>query len=138
MQEGVTAPAPVQEGFLHHRPYCTGRHLHEVTMPRLKQVSLLRTPLQMDRVQSIEAGSTTPTWGAGRGGRPWRRLRRAILLRDEYTCKCCGRVDTEAEVDHIDGVNAGDAPSNLQTLCKECHRVKTEQEARDAAAARRA
>ena len=28
-------------------------------------------------------------WGSGRGGRPWRRKRETILIRDKYTCQAC-------------------------------------------------
>ncbi|PIT53970.1 HNH endonuclease [Snodgrassella alvi] len=72
-------------------------------------------------------------WGRGRGGRPWRRLREAVLLRDRYTCQYCGLVSAEEmEVDHIVNIAAGgtDDMGNLQTLCKVCHRVKTRLESR--------
>ncbi len=70
------------------------------------------------------------TWGEGRGGRPWRRLRDQILLRDAYTCRACGLVSQHLEVDHIINVAQGgtDDPSNLQSLCSACHRSKTAQE----------
>ena len=38
------------------------------------------------------SGSLEPkasTYGQGRGGRPWRRLRARILLRDGYCCQLC-------------------------------------------------
>lgn len=72
----------------------------------------------------------TPTWGRGRGGRPWRRKRDAVLLRDAYTCQHCGYIGTDVEVDHIVNVASGgsDDESNLQTLCVPCHKVKTAQE----------
>ena len=41
------------------------------------------------------------SWGSGRGGRPWRRLKAKIHLRDKYTCQCCGVVTMELELDHI-------------------------------------
>lgn len=66
-------------------------------------------------------------WGHGRGGRPWRRLKDKILLRDKHTCQSCHRVGGELELDHIVNVAVGgtDDESNLQILCTECHRVKT-------------
>ncbi|WP_239372600.1 HNH endonuclease [Snodgrassella gandavensis] len=72
-------------------------------------------------------------WGRGRGGRPWRRLREAVLLRDKYTCQYCGYASVEGmEVDHIVNIAAGgtDDMSNLQTLCKSCHEMKTRHESR--------
>ncbi len=43
-------------------------------------------------------------------------------------CECCGFVATHScqlDVDHIDGVHHNNDPSNLQTLCANCHRLKT-------------
>lgn len=92
------------------------------------------------RIKTLETSkaSTKPkgnTWGEGRGGRPWRRLRDEILLRDAYTCRSCGLVSQHLEVDHIINVAQGgtDDPNNLQCLCPACHRSKT---ARESAAAR--
>lgn len=70
-------------------------------------------------------------WGSGRGGRPWRRKREAILVRDKYTCQSCGLVTSELEVDHIINVARGgsDADANLQALCVPCHQRKTAAEA---------
>lgn len=70
------------------------------------------------------------SWGQGRGGRPWRRLRDQILRRDCYLCQPCrrnGHVTEAAEVDHIVNVARGgtDDPSNLESTCHECHVAKT-------------
>ncbi len=72
--------------------------------------------------------------GSGRGGRPWRRKRERILQRDNYLCQPCmraGRVQPASEVDHIVGLAAGgtDDDSNLEAICRACHKVKTAQEA---------
>jgi 5-methylcytosine-specific restriction protein A len=66
-------------------------------------------------------------WGSGRGGRPWRRKRAAILLRDEYTCQACGIITLQLEVDHIVNRARGgsDDEENLQALCVPCHKLKT-------------
>ncbi len=68
------------------------------------------------------------SWGKGRGGRPWRRLKDKIHLRDEYTCKSCGLVSMHLELDHIVNVASGgtDDESNLQSLCAPCHKDKTQ------------
>lgn len=34
----------------------------------------------------------------------------------------------QLDVDHIDGNGRNDDPENLQTLCANCHRLKTQQE----------
>lgn len=70
------------------------------------------------------------SWGLGRGGRPWRRLKAKIHLRDKYTCQCCGVVTMELELDHIVNIAQGgnDDESNLQSLCVPCHKEKTRKE----------
>ncbi|WP_312288806.1 HNH endonuclease [Stutzerimonas nitrititolerans] len=69
-------------------------------------------------------------WGSGRGGRPWRRKRDAILLRDKYTCQVCGHIGADLEVDHIINLaqDGTDDESNLQALCIPCHKEKTQRE----------
>ena len=54
----------------------------------------------------------------------WKRLRRAILDRDNWRCTACGRVAGRLEVHHIRPVaENGDPydPSNLKTFCRDCH-----------------
>ena len=68
--------------------------------------------------------------GKGRGGRPWRRKRDAIMKRDGYLCQWCkraGRVTEAREVDHIVDVALGgsDDQANLEAICVECHKLKT-------------
>ncbi len=60
----------------------------------------------------------------------WDAARHYVLLRDRYTCRSCGqrRRARELEVDHRIEIARGGAAlefSNLQTLCRECHRRKT-------------
>ena len=60
----------------------------------------------------------------------WRRARAAALRRDRHRCVQCGRV--AEEVDHIRPRAMGGevyALSNLQSMCKSCHKRKTAQEA---------
>lgn len=61
----------------------------------------------------------------------WFAMRQAVLLRDEYTCRVCGKVITSMpQVDHIvprrDG--GADTMDNLQTLCPRHHSQKTTRE----------
>ncbi len=58
------------------------------------------------------------------------KLRYDILRRDGFKCVCCGRSVKEGavlEVDHIKPVSQGGktVPNNLQTLCRECNRGKS-------------
>lgn len=87
----------------------------------------------------LQAIKTKPTqsiaqpakrWGSGRGGRPWRRLKEKIHTRDGWTCLHCGITTMKLELDHIINVAQGgtDDESNLQSLCVECHKVKTQKE----------
>lgn len=60
----------------------------------------------------------------------WDSARIYVLRRDRYTCIACGsrRRVRELEVDHIVEIARGGAAleySNLQTLCRPCHRAKT-------------
>lgn len=60
------------------------------------------------------------------GSRTWRRLRE-IVLRTEPLCRTCGKI--AEEVDHIVKHNGDHGlfhdQSNLQPICRKCHRVKT-------------
>lgn len=46
----------------------------------------------------------------------------------DSTCVICGFKaihKCQLDVDHIDGDHSNNTPSNLQTLCANCHRLKT-------------
>lgn len=68
---------------------------------------------------------------SGQSTRTNKAWRKAVLQRDDYTCRKCGRPATEA--DHI--INRAAAPAleldidNGQALCKTCHQSKTATEA---------
>lgn len=63
-------------------------------------------------------------------GRSLQRIRKRIALRDEYTCRACGRVTYDFEIDHIVPLFEGGAESdiNRQLLCLDCHKVKSDAE----------
>ena len=61
------------------------------------------------------------------------KRRRAALVRDQFTCQHCGKVDRSGKslhADHIiEGQDGGSNDlSNLQILCVACHLVKTQRE----------
>lgn len=68
-------------------------------------------------------------------GRPWRRLVDAVKVRDNCTCRMCGRITDEGDCDHIVPIHKGgkDEMANLQWLCRTpCHAEKTERESAEA------
>ena len=54
----------------------------------------------------------------------WRRIRDAILERDEHRCRICGKDGVEAclNVHHVDYDRRHNIGSNLVALCSDCHR----------------
>lgn len=63
--------------------------------------------------------------------RQWQRLREQALERDHYICQYCGQPNSDT-VDHIvpieyDGA-LKDSLDNLATICRQCHRLKTDWE----------
>lgn len=72
--------------------------------------------------------------GQGRGGRPWRRLRNQVLIRDRYLCQPCkrsGQATPATEVDHVlcKAEGGTDKAGNLEAICASCHKTKTLAEA---------
>lgn len=67
-----------------------------------------------------------------RGRYFWDAARTFVMFRDRYTCQSCRRrrYARELDVDHIREIAAGGATfdyTNLQTICRPCHRAKTAQ-----------
>jgi 5-methylcytosine-specific restriction endonuclease McrA len=69
--------------------------------------------------------------------RAWRRVRAAVLQRDNYRCQLryAGCTSFADQVDHITnvaslGVRRADAidPNMCQSTCSYCHRIKSEKE----------
>ena len=55
--------------------------------------------------------------------RPWARVRRAALDRDDWRCRRCSS-PLDLEVHHLKAVAAGGAPyalDNVEVLCRDCH-----------------
>lgn len=57
----------------------------------------------------------------------WQKRKTTILNRDEFTCQKCGDKETELHVHHKKySGEPWEAPdSDLETLCKDCHKVIT-------------
>ncbi|USD68125.1 HNH endonuclease [Vibrio sp. SCSIO 43136] len=82
--------------------------------------------------ETHQAGRSRHERGYGSG---WDRLKRIILKRDKHLCQLClqkGRAVIATDVDHILPKSQGgtDDETNLQALCKRCHRSKTATERR--------
>jgi len=92
--------------------YCSIRCAAEATSKRMK-------------------GSGNPNWKGGpikynyiRRGFGWRRIRKAILERDNYTCQRCG-AKNNLTVHHILPYREfkNNEERNLVTLCRSCHQI---------------
>lgn len=99
-------------------------------MAKISGLKSRLTPVGSRKIPTLADAAGSESWGAGRGGRPWRRKREAILIRDDYTCCVCGLITKDLEVDHIVNVAQGgtDDDDNLQAICIPCHKTKTARE----------
>jgi len=102
----------------------------------MAKLPTLKPRLQVAKIKPTQSAAQPQPkrWGSGRGGRPWRRLKQKIHTRDGWTCLHCGITTMKLELDHIINVAQGgtDDESNLQSLCVECHKVKSQKESRGA------
>ncbi len=70
---------------------------------------------------AVTGGTRCPTHSRNGSTRSWRRIRPNVLALDGHRWRFCGQPATE--VDHIRPVADGgtDHPSNLRSLCHDCH-----------------
>lgn len=93
-----------------------------------------------DKLSKQKIGKNNPCWAGGvtpmrvklRNTPEYKKWRRQVYERDDYTCKICGIKGVKLEADHIipymiDKERLLDI-NNGQTLCKKCHKVKTTEE----------
>lgn len=71
-------------------------------------------------------------YGRNYGG-GWKKLRDAVMKRDQYLCQPCfkqGLITEAKEVDHVKPQAEGgtDDMDNLQAICLDCHQAKTREE----------
>jgi hypothetical protein len=86
------------------------------------------------KISLKNSGENNPAWKGGvsifnkeiRRSSQYKKWRKAVLKRDNYTCQICGRKNCKLEADHIKSFV--DYPelrldiNNGRALCKECHR----------------
>ena len=87
-------------------------------------------------VKPINVNPTAPPVTKRKQGRPEKRERLQVLERDGYLCVKCaelGLVVAAEEVDHIIPLYLGgeDTAANKQSLCRSCHRDKSDREERE-------
>lgn len=95
--------------------------------PRCPQRVEGRSPYCPEHAPAVTA------WASRRTPRPasnweWRKQRRRALIRDRHRCVECG--SPAVEVDHIVPRSRGgtDDLSNLRSMCRPCHKAKSEAE----------
>lgn len=90
-------------------------------MPRLKTLKPRLSPKSVVLRKVVDRRNRTYQF---------QKVLKQVRERDEYLCQSClrnDRVSPAYEVDHIVPLMAGgtDDPSNLECICKPCHRIKT-------------
>lgn len=54
----------------------------------------------------------------------WKRIRKKILERDNYTCQYCGTQRKDhMQINHIDGNPKNHSEDNLEVICSSCHKI---------------
>lgn len=85
----------------------------------------------LQRLKAMEEGKPLPVGTDYQMGEMYDEynVRQYVLKRDNYTCQCCGKHPTEKNgvklhVHHKESRKiGGNAPNNLITLCKDCHKA---------------
>src|SRR2546427_11424289 len=62
------------------------------------------------------------------GKATWKKIRLKIFERDNFTCVYCeyrnsNISENEVQVNHVDGYPKNNSEDNLETVCRDCHRV---------------
>ena len=88
-------------------------------------LSAFQRPRRPGRVARREGPRSDARYPKGeRGTRAWRDVRKFVVARDK-ACLVCGST-ANLTVDHVRPLSEGgsDAPANLRTLCRACHRTR--------------
>ena len=115
-------------GLTRNQIYVRARHLKvKITVPR--SVTNDRPRPMCDICKEIPVASR----GWRNGARRWQRIcsgckKNSYRRHKKDYCEMCGfrpQIKAQLDVDHIDGNRMNNAIENLQTLCANCHRLKT-------------
>lgn len=81
-------------------------------------------------IRRLEKGSNLYRWEYQKSNRLDENLRKATLMRDDFTCQDCGKENGRLEVHHImpRRLKGSDSIHNLITLCPSCHEQVTGEE----------
>ena len=101
---------------------------------RLLPITIIRVEtaeFDLQRLKAMEAGEPLPVGTDYQLGEMYNEynVRQYVLHRDGYTCQCCGAHETpkktvKLHVHHLESrKTGGNAPDNLITLCKDCHKA---------------
>lgn len=96
----------------------------------------LHRPLRLRPARRRDESNRPNAAARGYCSKAHRAWRQAVLTRDAWTCRDCGRVcdgPKEAQADHIVPIRQGGERYDLangQTLCIACHGMKTAMESR--------
>lgn len=110
-------------------------HIQSVKLiSRLLPLTTIRvetTEFDLQRLKAMESGRPLPVSTDYQFGEQYDEynVRQYVLHRDGYTCQCCGAHGTaeksvKLHVHHLESrETGGNAPDNLITLCKDCHKA---------------
>ena len=97
----------------------------------VRKVIVETAEFDLQRLKAMEEGKPFPVGTDYQLGEMYDEynVRQYVLKRDNYTCQCCGKHPTEKNgiklrVHHKESrKTGGNAPDNLITLCKACHKA---------------
>lgn len=81
-------------------------------------------------IRAMTDGYKPYKWQYQKSNRLDENIRKAVLIRDNNTCKMCGKKHGSMEIHHIlpRRLNGTDSVANLVTLCHKCHKKVTGKE----------
>src|SRR3990167_3138773 len=119
-----------------------GKKRNQETRDKISQANMGRIAWSKGKKRPEISGENNPAWKGGvtsvhtalRHSFEYEEWRKKVFERDLYTCQECGQVGGYLHADHIK--RFADYPelrfelSNGQTLCIDCHKLKTIEEAK--------